>query len=133
QVIFLILCLKSKIKLKFVSIIVSLLVLVSLTLPYLDKKVLIQSRTEIWSTAFESIKISPLVGHGFGNIESAMQAAAQNLRNNIRYQYVDSTHNIILDYLVEGGIVGAGLFLMLNFLAIRKFVKQENILSLMLY
>jgi O-antigen ligase len=83
-----------------------LLLLSSLTLPFLDIRERFEDRVEIWQTSVSAGLEKPILGWGFGNIEYALEAGGYKLKNNIRYQYVDSSHNFILDWFVQGGIVG---------------------------
>lgn len=106
--------------------------LASLSLPLFDRARMFESRTEVWQTALLAGLESPVIGQGFGKIEYALPVAAQKLSNNLRFQYVDSAHNIFLDYWVEGGVIGLVILVTLVFLALRKFVREKKGLELVL-
>ena len=83
--------------------------ILSLGLPFLKKPVIFEDRTEVWKTAVQAGLMRPVLGWGMGKVEIGIQAAALKLQNNIRWQSVDSAHNLFLDWWVQGGIVGVGL------------------------
>ena len=85
-----------------------------------------ENRAEIWQTAALSGLESPLLGHGLGNIEQSLKETSQLLNNNIRYQYVDSAHNFLLDYWVQGGIVGIAVIIWLLGQTFKKFSSQRK-------
>ncbi len=116
----------------FVCIILSLSLL-SWTLPFFDQKSAFENRAEIWRTAYTAGLQSPIFGNGFGNIEIALRYAAVNLRNNLRYTYVDSSHNLLLDWWVQGGIIGSVILLGLIYLTLKKFIAEERMLELTLF
>ncbi len=117
---------------KFSFFVSCLFFLASLLLPYLDYRFLFENRIDVWKTAFEAGWQNPFFGHGFGNIETALKQTSQNLQNNLQYVYVDSSHNIFLDFWVQGGIVGLSLFLALIYQTIKTFFGQKNYLGLIL-
>jgi len=63
-----------------------LLVVLCLVLPFVSKSGLLENRSEIWQTAAVSGLSSPIVGHGFGNIEQSIRVTAENMKNNLRFQ-----------------------------------------------
>lgn len=85
------------------------LLCVSSTLVFQDDSRIYENRAEIWQTAVKAGLDSPLIGHGFGNISVPLRTASVELSNNVRFQNVDSSHNIFLDWFVQGGIVGVAL------------------------
>ncbi len=107
-----------------------ILLFTSLFLPLIQKKKIWENRTEIWSTALAAGLERPILGWGFGNVEFALRETSFLLKNNLRFQYVDSSHNLILDYWVQGGIVGVILILYLIFLTFKKFISKKDRLSL---
>lgn len=133
QTVFLLLNFKTNLRIKYINLITVFLILISLVLPYLDKQTVFQNRTEVWKTGIEAGLTHPIIGSGFGNIEVVIQEAANKLQNNIRYQYVDSGHNIIIDYFIQGGLIGAVLLLGLFFITIRRFTNQKNILYIVVF
>ncbi|MEK9200892.1 MAG: O-antigen ligase family protein, partial [Patescibacteria group bacterium] len=83
----------------------------SLGLPYLDKSRIWENRTQIWETAFQAGVAKPVFGWGFGRVEEAIHTTAVRLDNTVQYQRVDSSHNIVLDWWIQGGILGLGCWL----------------------
>lgn len=113
------------------SLIISLIfIFLTLFLPFVDTKGIFENRSEIWQTAIRAGNKSPIVGQGFGNIEQALNKASWEVSNNVRFQYVDSSHNFLLDWWVEGGIFGILLIISLTTLASRNFVKSSKKLEL---
>ncbi len=84
--------------------------LATLFLPFLDTKQDFDFRADIWRTAIEAGKEKTLTGWGIGNTEVGLKAAAEHTQTFLRYQYVDSSHNVFLDWWVQGGIIGLILF-----------------------
>lgn len=105
------------------------LIIFSLILPFYEGGGWYENRAEIWKTAFYSGTHS-ILGHGFGNIEQALSESSNKLENNIRFQSVDSAHNILLDFWVQGGIVGLGALVFLIYLSIRNLSSQVKIIQL---
>lgn len=104
-------------------------VLVVLIQPFLITQTVYENRAEIWRTALIAGQSSPLVGNGFGNVTEALRSASWKVSNNVRFQYIDSSHNLILDYWVQGGIIGLGLIVSIFVLAVKQLIKrQEKIL-----
>ena len=104
----------------------------SLFLPLWERNLVFENRAEVWMTAWWAGWKNPILGNGFGNIESALRASAISLTNNLRFQYVDSSHNLLLDWWVQGGIIGVGLLLSLIFISFRKFIDHKKPLELVL-
>lgn len=109
------------------------LVVLSHLLPFFEVTRIYENRAEIWKTAWISGLESPIVGHGFGNIEHALKHTSQTLSNNVRFQYVDSSHNVFLDMWVQGGIVGLVAFGALLFRAVKTFLHHKDIFALTLF
>ena len=90
-----------------------------------------ENRVEIWHAAARAGQLSPIYGHGFGNIEEALPKGSHEIeKNNVRFQYVDSSHNIFLDWWVQAGAVGILLLLFLIGKTIWDFAKQNKVLQL---
>jgi len=85
-----------------------------------------ENRVEIWESALYAGLINPILGQGFGNTEIALHNAAAGLGLPIQYYYVDSSHNIFLDWWVQGEVVGISLLIVLVYSAFRCFVQQDN-------
>lgn len=110
------------------SVKISLLLLVlCLVLPLISNSGLLENRAEIWRTAVVSGFTSPIIGHGFGNIEQSLHQTAETLKNNLRFQYVDSSHNILLDWWVQGGIVGLCIILLIIFTTLKNLINHNQI------
>lgn len=113
-------------------LIVVILLTLSLIFPILEGGGWYENRGEIWSTAFSAGLSSPIIGNGFGNIAKSLENASLSLGNNVHYQFVDSAHNFLLDFWVQGGAIGLGLILILLFLTIQEIVRQKDLLRSML-
>lgn len=104
----------------------------SLLLPFVEKSGIYENRAEIWQTAINAGWQYPIFGGGMGNIEVRLKDAATTLSNTLRFQYVDSSHNIFLDWWVQGGIFGFVLFVLLVGGAFYLAIKHKKPLELML-
>ncbi len=132
QTLFLILIHKCNFSLKKSTIICTILLLLSTFAPFFEKNRLFENRWEIWQTAFHSGAQKPILGNGFGNIEQSLLSSSKSLSNNIRFQKVDSSHNFILDWWVQGGIIGVGLQIYTFFVIITNFIKHRSQLEIAL-
>lgn len=103
-----------------------ILILLSLSLPFLQVSRIYENRAEIWQTAFLAGLSSPILGHGFGNITSSLKEASWKISNNVRFQFVDSSHNIFLDYFVQGGLIGLIILVCLLILSISSLLKNQQ-------
>lgn len=103
-----------------------ILILLSLFLPFLQTSRTYENRAEIWQTAFLSGLQSPIWGHGFGNITDSLKKTSWEISNNVRFQFIDSSHNIFLDYFVQGGLIGLIIIVSLLFLSINCLLKKEQ-------
>lgn len=133
--IFLLLSIKFTIKPALVFILI--LLFLSLTLPFLEARqrpnlpeFRFENRAEVWQTAYQAGLKSPIFGHGFGNITKPLNTSSILLSSNIQYQFVDSSHNIFLDFWVQGGILGLGILVSLIVFSIKGLVKNSKILEL---
>ena len=115
---------------KFASLISLIIVACSLILPFAEEGGWYGNRTEVWQTALVSGSLSPIWGHGFGNISSPLHQASQLLGNNIQYQFVDSSHNILLDFWIQGGLVGVSCLILLLWGTVRGLIKHQAKLEL---
>lgn len=121
---------------KKVSMNVALLICVvllgiSLILPFIQKKERYEDRADIWRTAWEAGLEHPIFGGGFGNTEKLLHDASINLNNTITYQYVDSSHNVFLDFWVQGGIIGVSAIVYLVVGIIFRFIREKNIVGIL--
>ncbi|MBI4084576.1 MAG: O-antigen ligase family protein [Candidatus Levybacteria bacterium] len=109
-----------------------LVLLLSMFLPFVEKSGVYENRAEIWQTAIKAGFEYPIFGGGMGNIEIRLKDAATSLSNAIRFQYVDSSHNIFLDWWVQGGIFGFSLFVLLVGGAFYFAIKQKKSFEIVL-
>ncbi|MBI3341805.1 O-antigen ligase family protein [Candidatus Curtissbacteria bacterium] len=65
-----------------------------------------ENRIAIWKTAAYAAFGSPIYGFGFGNIAKPFHQTAHYLSNSVQWTFVDSAHNIILDWWLQGGVLG---------------------------
>jgi hypothetical protein len=106
------------------SLICILLIVCSLSLILLETSAEYQNRPLIWNTAYHAGMEYPAFGRGFGDIETGLKLAAQELENPLRFEYVDSSHNMLLDWWVQGGIVGVILIIVLVGLTLKNLTSQ---------
>jgi O-antigen ligase len=103
-----------------------ILLLFSLIPPIVDKHTLYENRGEIWRTALYAGYEHPVLGWGFGNTEVAFKDYNLKLYNNLRGYYVDSSHNFVLDWWVQGGVVGLTLLSLLLLDAFKGYMYAKN-------
>lgn len=125
-----ILLLSEKIALKKGAIIGAVILGISFVLPFKESVSVLDSRSEIWQTAYHAGLAHPVIGGGIGSVQLQLAGSALTLQNGLRFNYVDSSHNIFLDWWVQGGIVGLGLLLFVLTGTIIQFVKRREILYL---
>lgn len=112
------------------AIIISIiLICLSLFLPFAQNSDWFENRSLIWQTALEAGKASPVIGAGFGNIQNPIHQAALKLGNPVQYQMVDSSHNFLLDFWVQGGLVGVISILFLISFALAGLKRQKRIVE----
>lgn len=120
--------------LRFRSITIPIaILLVSLILPIIEGGGWYENRAEIWQSAVQAGWNHPILGAGFGNIESSLKQASIELYNNVHFQFIDSSHNIFFDWWVQGGIMGLILFSTLLFTTVRTFIIQKRIRELVIF
>ena len=115
--------------------------LLSLFIPFFDQPNVYENRAEIWKTAVTSPYdqfhdgnlnfVALFLGRGFGNTEKTLPLLSVGLDNNVRFQYVDSAHNIFLDWWIQGGLIGVAILFWLVYSTIRAYVGSANIALLM--
>jgi len=109
-------------------------ILISLALPLIEGGGIFENRSEVWQTAVIAGLKNPIFGSGFGNVEQTLYKTSNIiLHNNVQYQYVDSSHNFILDWWVEGGIAGILLILFLITRAFKDFILESKKLELIVF
>lgn len=122
-------------------VLIALFILLGLSLPFWEEKLLYQSsysfkfesRFEVWKVATLSGFSQPILGSGFGNIPEALKKQAILSKSASQYNFIDSTHNLLLDYWVQGGIVGLGAILWLILTTIKALIKEQNSLLLVAF
>ncbi len=78
----------------------------------LNKRIDLTYRTDVWDSAFQAIKESPVIGHGY---------------QTFTYLNVETTHNEFLEILFKTGIIGLIFFLaILVFIIYRLFKNRKN-------
>ncbi|MGI8419382.1 MAG: O-antigen ligase family protein [Candidatus Levyibacteriota bacterium] len=102
-----------------------ILYMISYAFPFFEH-VPYENRGEVWKSALAAGSTHPLLGYGFGNTETALHATAVRLGLPIQYYYVDSAHNIFLDWWVQGGVIGVTLLLTLIYFTINEFIKHNK-------
>jgi O-antigen ligase len=108
------------------------LIFISLSLPFLNISDSYENRVEVWQTALRAGLDKPVLGWGFGNTQVALHQASLELNNSLRGYVVDSSHNIFLDFFVQGGLVGLVLFSLILFFTFKNLMKKDQQLELML-
>ncbi len=129
QIIFLMLV-KFNFGFKKALIVAALFIFISLILPFIEGGGWFENRSEIWKTAIFSGSQNMIFGKGFGNIDNALYNSSQKLNNNIRFQYIDSSHNFLLDYFVQGGIIGLGAVVLMVILSLKGLIKAKKSLEI---
>ena len=113
-------------KLGLAVIFCMVLIAISITLPFIENVGWFENRSEIWITSFKSGLTSPFIGQGFGNIQNLIHQTAFELNNNVQYQIVDSSHNFLLDFWIQGGIVAITSIIILIGLSTQNFIKTRK-------
>lgn len=115
------------------ALILSLIILSGISVaPLLDKQTVYENRGEIWKTALIAGYELPLTGWGIGNTEVALKEYNLKLYNRLRGYYVDSSHNFLLDWWIQGGFIGLSLVVLLAVNALGGFVQAQDRLRLSL-
>lgn len=111
-----------------------ILIAISYILPFLEhnRGGWYENRAEIWETAVSSGLQSPIIGHGFGRVTEALKAESFRVGSNVQYQYVDSSHNFLLDMWVQGGMVGLYFLLMLIWITLSHAIRNKDTVGLTL-
>lgn len=117
---------------KRVVIVCLVLLVSSLVLPFLEQGSKYEKRTEVWQTGIVAGFAHPILGNGFGNGEFALNTAAIKLHNPLQGYYLDSAHNLLLDWWVQGGTLGLGIMLFLLSKMFFHFVQEKNLRNLII-
>lgn len=116
-------------KATFISV---LLIGLTLIFPFMENKGVFENRSEIWQTAWHAGWKAPFLGNGFSNIESTLHQTSKELSNNVQYQFVDSAHNLFLDWWIQGGLVGITILFILTGYTFYQFVRKVKLLEIIL-
>ena len=121
-----------KLPLKKIIIFALFLIVIAYALPFLDKS-LYENRVDVWSNAFISGMANPIIGVGFGNAEIAMRNTSLKFHDMLIGYYVDSAHNIFLDWWIQGGIVGIILLFMIILKTVKNLYKKHKKFELIIF
>jgi O-antigen ligase len=84
-------------------------------------------RLEAWKNAVLLIKQKPILGHGAGNVESAMQRAYNQSDSTLLQENRIGPHNQFFEFAIKFGILGALLLLFLIFWLIFHAFRTKNL------
>lgn len=107
-------------------LVICILMLFSLALPFIEEGGWYENRSEIWFTSLVGGFYHPLLGGGFGNTEHLIKKTAVDLGNNLQFQYIDSAHNIFLNFWLEAGFLGIVIILLLTFETFKNFTLHKR-------
>lgn len=133
QISFILLSRKTKISIGKIFLMCLGLLGLSLLLPFFENVGLYENRSMVWQTAFFAGLQSPFIGWGFGNIDSGIHNASLLLDNAVRVQFVDSSHNFVLDFFIQGGIIGLLIFGRMLFLSVRNLILRSKKMELAIF
>ena len=125
-------------------IICSLMLVLALGLPILERIYFLKTNTDpmnfrfedraqIWQVALISGLDSPIYGSGLESIQDQIHKNAERLNFNAQYQAIDSSHNIFLDFWVWGGILGVGVIGVIGVIGIKNMVQKKMLLELTVF
>lgn len=112
------------------TILCLILIALGFILPLVEGGGWFENRSQVWSTALISGLQNPIFGSGFGNMEYTLKQTSRLINNNIQYQYVDSSHNFLLDFWVGGGILGLILIISILYISLLGLTRSKNRLLL---
>lgn len=119
-----------KFKLSKAVIVGLILAAFSFILPIIYSTGWYENRAELWYTSLVAGAFAPLFGHGLGNLEQSIHQTSLLLNNNIQYQFVDSSHNFLLDFWVQSGALGVSAIILLLYKAIKTFTLDAKYVEL---
>jgi len=132
QLFFIFLTTRIHIPLKKTLLVCLFLILCTYLLPSVDTTGPYENRMDVWQSAIRAGFAQPIIGSGFGNIQYALITAAKTFPNNLGLSFVDSSHNIFLDWFVQGGSIGIGVFLYLLYQSFLFFIQKKDVLHIVL-
>ncbi len=118
-----------KVSLSVITIILTVIFGLSLLLPQVEKSEGIDNRLEIWRVSLAAPTENIFLGMGFGRIEQSIKLSSEKLDSVIKYQRVDSAHNIFLDYWIQGGLLGAVAFTALIISVLINLLKNKLVVE----
>jgi hypothetical protein len=116
----------------------------SLTLPILERAYFLRTNTdplnfrfedraEIWKVASVAGLNSPIFGSGIDSIQTQINLTSAKMNSNSQYLIIDSSHNLLLDYWIWGGITGLILISTLIVRTLKNLINKKMPLELMLF
>lgn len=133
EIVFIVLTQALKLSLLKTAFISLVLVFLALFLPFAENSGWFENRGQIWQTAITAGLKSPIIGYGFGNIQDPIRQTAAELNNNVQYQIVDSAHNFLLDFWIQGGAVAVISILLLILLSIQGMIIHKREIELVAF
>lgn len=110
-------------------VLIFILLALSFSLPFYQES-LYENREKIWKVSLFAGFYNPIAGAGFGNSQQQIEKAAKYLNSPIRLNNVDSSHNFLLDWWIQGGIIGLALIIFLSVSAVFLMVKKRLVKEL---
>jgi len=105
---------------------------ISLLSPFISQTYY-ENRADIWKAAVQAGYAKPVTGSGFGAIHDALSKTTAYKNTTLKARTVDSTHNIFLDWWVQGGVLGVLLLGALLYRSSSVFIAQNNTLILTIF
>jgi O-antigen ligase len=94
---------------KKIALSVSLVILlISLVTPFFNQTYY-ENRADIWRASLQAGLAQPIIGNGFGAIHTALSKTFTYKTTTLKARTIDSTHNIVLDWWVQAGLIGISL------------------------
>lgn len=131
QLLFLLLLTLKNLKLKPAIVITLFFILLTYTLPFVGSS-LYENRADVWQTAIIAGMHLPILGGGFGNMEMLLNETTHELQNSLVGYSLDSAHNILLDWWVQGGFAGVSLLIMYLFIVFKNLYIHNRRFELLL-
>ena len=92
-----------------------------------NRKDISNRRFDIWKSGAEIFKTKPIYGVGYGNVEGY---AKENIPNtyivNNSFATFRVFHNFVIDILVNQGIIGLIIIIILTFYILRRFIQNKK-------
>ena len=131
QLLFLVLFKKANLPLKKVVFVSVFFIGLVYLFPFFDRSPY-ENRVDIWNTAITAGVENPILGAGFGNAEIQIRQTSQIMHDKLIGYYVDSGHNIFIDWWIQSGIVGLTTLIILIVISIRNFYLQKKAMELII-